>query len=341
MLILDGPQALPAAFQSSGCVATVGVFDGVHLGHFHVLRQVVLRAQALGKKAVMVTFASHPKSVLLGQAPATITSLEHRLLLFRRAGIDATLVLDFTPELRELTADQFTRQILLDGLGLEELVFGFDSKFGKDRGGNPDSLQPLAAEKGFSLTQVPPLMVQGRAVSSTAIREAVQLGDFAKAGTMLGRPASLLGTVVKGDGRGKGLGFPTANLDLHHELQPPAGVYATMVRLVGQDPLELLPAVANLGNRPTFEDAGHSIEVHLLDFEGDLYGKEIEVFFLQKLRSEQAFENATELTEQITQDCQDARTITLAAGKSWVIPGKFLPIESPTAREMLGMENPS
>ena len=339
MLVLDGSAALPAAFQSSGCVATVGVFDGVHLGHFHVLRQVVLRAKALGQKAVMVTFASHPKSVLLGQAPTTITSLEHRLLLFRRAGIDATLVLDFTPELRNLTADQFTRQILLNGLGLNELVFGFDSKFGKDRGGNLESLQPLATEKGFALTEVPPLMVQGRAVSSTAIREAVQLGDFAKAGIMLGRPASLLGTVVKGDGRGKGLGFPTANLDLHHELQPPAGVYATLVRLVGQDPLELLPAVANLGNRPTFEDAGHSIEVHLLDFEDDLYGKEIEVFFLQKLRNEQAFSSAEELITQINSDCNAARRVTSAASESWVIPGKFLPIESPTAREMLGMED--
>lgn len=338
MLVLDGLNALPAAFQSSGCVATVGVFDGVHLGHFHVLRQVVLRAKALDMKAVMVTFAGHPKSVLLGQAPATITSLEHRLLLFRRAGINATLVLDFTPELRELTADQFTRKILLDGLGLNELVFGFDSKFGKDRGGNLKSLQPLATEKDFALTEVPPLMVQGRAVSSTAIREAVQLGDFAKAGIMLGRPASLLGTVVKGDGRGKGLGFPTANLDLHHELQPPAGVYATLVRLVGQDPLELLPAVANLGNRPTFEDAGHSIEVHLLDFESDLYGKEIEVFFLQKLRNEQAFSSAEELITQIRNDCDEARTVTSAAAESWVIPGKFLPIESPTAREMLGME---
>ncbi|MDP7061685.1 MAG: bifunctional riboflavin kinase/FAD synthetase [Planctomycetota bacterium] len=338
MLVLDGLQALPATFQGSGCVATVGVFDGVHLGHFHVLRQVVLRAQALGKKSVMVTFASHPKSVLLGQAPATITSLEHRLLLFRRAGIDATLVLDFTPELRELTSDRFTRKILLDGLGLQELVFGFDSKFGKDRGGNPQSLQPLAAEKGFSLTQVPPLKVQGRAVSSTAIREAVQLGDFAKAGTMLGRPASLLGTVVQGDGRGKSLGFPTANLDLHHELQPPAGVYATLVRLVGQEPLALLPAVANLGNRPTFEDASHSIEVHLLDFEGNLYGQGVEVFFLHKLRNERAFDNATGLIDQIQADCAAARKVTSAAGESWVIPGKFLPIESPTAREMLGME---
>jgi len=297
-----------------------------------------MRAQERSMKAVMVTFASHPKSVLLGQAPATITSLEHRLLLFRRAGIDATLVLDFTPELRQLTAEQFTRQILLAGLDLRELVFGFDSKFGKDRGGNLESLQPLAAAEGFALTEVPPLMMQGRAVSSTAIREAVQLGDFTNAGAMLGRPASLLGTVIHGDGRGRGLGFPTANLDLHHELQPPAGVYAALVRITGEASLELLPAVANLGERPTFESAGHSIEAHLLDFEGDLYGRDLEVFFLKRLRAEQEFEGVSQLIEQIQRDCQAARQVTAAAGDTWVIPGKFLPIESPSAREMLGME---
>ncbi len=337
MLVLDGLAALPAAFHGQGSIATVGVFDGVHLGHFHVLRKVVDSATERGMKSVMVTFASHPKSVLLGQAPATITSLGHRLLLFKRAGIDATLVLDFTPELRELTADQFTRKILLDGLDIRELVFGFDSKFGRDRGGNLKSLRPLADEVGFSLTEVPPLMVQGRAVSSTAIREAVQLGDFDKAGVMLGRPASLLGTVIRGDNRGSSLGFPTANLDLLHELQPPAGVYATMVRLVGQKPVELLPAVANLGERPTFENAGHSIEVHLLDFDGDLYGRNLEVFFLKKLREERTFPGPAELTAQIEQDVSAARVAAAAASESWVMPGKFLPIESPSARKMLGL----
>jgi riboflavin kinase/FMN adenylyltransferase len=336
--VLDGRTALPAAFQGNGCVATVGVFDGVHLGHFHVLRQVVLRARERDLQSVMVTFAGHPKSVLLGQAPATVTSLDHRLLLFRRAGIDATLVLEFTPELRELTAEQFTTGILLDGLGVRELVFGFDSKFGKDRGGNPESLRPLAAHQGFMLTEVPPLLLEGRAVSSTAVREAVQLGDFAKAGIMLGRPASLLGTVVAGDHRGRGLGFPTANLDLHHELQPPPGVYATLVRITGQEPLELLPAVANLGQRPTFADAGRSIEVHLLDFDGDLYGRVLEVFFLAKLREERTFEDATQLSTQIRRDCAAARATIDRARRDWVIPGRVLPIESPSARQMLGMQ---
>lgn len=334
MLVLEGLEALPASFQADGCVATVGVFDGVHLGHFHVLREVVARAKEHGVASVMVTFADHPKSVLLGRAPATVTSLEHRLLLFRRAGIDATLVLRFTPELRELTAEMFTRKVLLEGLGLRELVFGFDSKFGRDRGGNPESLQPLSLSLGFSIVEVPPLRLSGRAVSSSFIREAVQLGDLPKAAAMLGRPVSVLGTVVPGDQRGRELGFPTANLDLHHELQPPKGVYAGLVRLVGEEEPGMLPAVVNLGTRPTFADAGESVEVHLLDWEGDLYGKELEVFFLARQRAEMSFPDAEALRVQIETDVQEARRITAEASAHWRMPGEFLPIEGTRAEDL-------
>lgn len=327
MQVLEGLAALPAGIQADGCVATVGVFDGVHLGHFHVLREVVARAKDRGITSVMVTFADHPKSVLLGRAPAAVTSLEHRLLLFRRAGIDATLVLRFTAELRQLTAEMFTRKVLLDGLGLRELVFGFDSKFGRDRGGNPESLQPLSESLGFSITEVPPLRLHGRAVSSSFIREAVQLGDLPKAASMLGRPVSVLGTVVQGDQRGRELGFPTANLDLHHELQPPTGVYAGLVRLVGEEDPTLLPAVVNLGTRPTFEDAGESVEVHLLDWQGDLYGKELEVFFLARQRAEMSFPDADALRARIGMDATEARRLTADAHTQWRIPGEFLPIE--------------
>lgn len=327
MQVLEGLTALPADFRDGGTVATVGVFDGVHLGHFHVLREVVARAQARDLTSVMVTFADHPKSVLLGRAPAKVTSLEHRLLLFRRAGIQASLVLRFTPELRELSAEAFTRQVLLDGLGLRELVFGFDSKFGRDRGGNPESLRPLSEGLGFSIAEVPPLRLEGRAVSSSFIREAVQLGDLEKAASMLGRPVSVLGTVVKGDRRGRELGFPTANLDLHHELQPPPGVYAGLVRLVGEEIPGLLPAVVNLGSRPTFEGAGESVEVHLLDWQGDLYGRELEVFFLRRQRAEMSFPDANALRQQIEKDVEDARAHAAEAGRHWRIPGAFLPIE--------------
>jgi len=335
LLILEAEHDLPAPFLAEGCVATVGVFDGVHLGHFHVLREVIAQAQARKVRSVMVTFADHPKSVLLGHAPATVTSLEHRLLLFRRAGIDATLVLRFTPELRALHAEEFTRRFLLDGLGLRALVFGFDSKFGKDRSGNPESLRPLSEDLGFAISEVPPLRLDGRAVSSSCIREAVQLGDLPFAATMLGRPVSVLGTVVTGDRRGRDLGFPTANLDLHHELQPPAGVYAGLVRLVGDEDRTLLHAVINLGHRPTFEGAGEAVEVHLLDFEGDLYGHDLEVFFLQALRPEASFESAEQLRTQIEADVERAREVTSAAPSHWRIPGEFLPIEGSRPQDLV------
>jgi len=312
----------------------VGVFDGVHLGHFHVLREVVNRAKQSDLHSVMVTFADHPKSVLIGRAPATVTSLEHRLLLFRRAGIDATLVLRFTAELRELSAEDFTRKYLLDGLGLRELVFGFDSKFGKDRSGNPESLRPLSEALGFAITEVPPLRLNGRAVSSTFIREAVQLGDLENAAAMLGRPVSVLGTVVPGDQRGRELGFPTANLDLHHVLHPPRGVYAGLVRMPGAEEPGLLPAVINLGVRPTFDGGTEKVEVHLIDFHGDLYGQELEVYFLQAIRPESSFASADALRIQIQADLADARVILAHVEENWRIPGEFLPIEGSRAADL-------
>ncbi len=274
----------------------------------------------------MVTFADHPKSTLLGHAPPTITSLEHRLVLFERAGIQKTLVLDFTPQLKELTAEDFIQTLLLDGLHLKELVFGFDSKFGKNRGGTPESLQNLAQEKGFRITEVPPFQVQHRPASSTAVREAVQLGDLVQAGKILGRPVSVLGSVVHGEKRGREIGYPTANINPHHELRPPKGVYAAFVWRQGN----LHPATVNIGNRPTFEGDDILIEAHFLDFNEDLYGEVVEVFFLQAIRGEQTFPNADKLSQQIQVDIQMTQKICAEAPIHWAIPGEILPIELPT-----------
>lgn len=328
MQVLEGLSALPAATGASGCVATVGVFDGVHLGHFVVFRKVVELADELGATPAVVTFAGHPKEVLTGRAPDTVTSLEHRLLLFERSGIRLSLVLEFTAELREWTAAEFVRRVLIEGLGMRHLVLGFDSKFGKDRGGTVGTLQPLADELGFGLTEVPPLRLGGRALSSTAVREAVGLGELDRAARMLGRPVSLLGTVIHGDGRGRELGIPTANLDLHHELRPPDGVYAALVQRRG----ELLPAVVNIGERPTFGGASVAVEVHLLDFDGDLYGEDLEVFFLGRLRGEQRFEGVDALVAQIGKDVAAAREMVAEAPRRWRIPGEYLPVEGPGAQ---------
>jgi riboflavin kinase/FMN adenylyltransferase len=282
-----------------------------------ILRANLARARELGARPAIVTFRQHPKTVLLGRAPRTLTSLEHRLELFRRAGIEQTLVLTFDQQLREVPAEVFARSILVDGLGARAFVLGFDSKFGKDRRGTPEFLTAL----GFDVEVVGKVEVGGRAVSSSAIREAVELGDLSAAQRMLGRPVSVLGTVVPGDGRGHKLGFPTANLDPHHELHPPPGVYAGRARVLPRDEgagagVEY-GAVANIGFRPTVAAPrleAPCLEVHLFDFDGDLYGRVLELSFLARLRGEQRFPGLEELKAQIGRDAEAARELLARMG---------------------------
>ena len=329
MRLLYGLESLPDRAGERGRVLTVGVFDGVHLGHFVVLRRVVERAAEHEREPAVVTFAGHPKELLLGQAPPTVTSLDHRLLLFERIGIAVALVLEFTPQVRDLSAQQFVQQVLVRGLDLRHLVLGWDSKFGKDRRGTVESLQALARAEGFGLEEIGPLRRHGHPLSSTAVREAVALGDFERAAAMLGRPVSLLGSVVAGDRRGRALGFPTANLDLHHELRPPDGVYGALALRRADPAQRLLPAVVNIGTRPTFGAGAVVVEVHLLDFHGDLYGTDLELFFLGKLRGERRFSDAGALVAQIHADVAAARALVADAPRRWRIPGTYLPIEGP------------
>jgi riboflavin kinase/FMN adenylyltransferase len=301
---------LPAA-PPQGAVVSIGVFDGVHLGHQAILQANLARARALGARPTVVTFRQHPKQLLLGRSPRTLTSLEHRLELFRRAGVEHTLALTFDQTLREVPAEDFTRQVLVAALGARAFVLGFDSKFGHDRRGTPELLRGL----GLDVEVVGKVEVGGRAVSSTAIREAVELGDLESAERMLGRPVSVLGTVVEGDRLGRELGFPTANLDLHHELHPPNGVYAGWARVLAPGPRGQAgngpprPAVANIGVRPTLDGqaaAAPRVEVHLLDFSGDLYGRDLEFEFGHLLREERRFGSLDELREQIGRDVSAA-----------------------------------
>jgi riboflavin kinase/FMN adenylyltransferase len=314
--------------DARGSVVSVGVFDGVHLGHQAILRGNVVRAGELGARPTVVTFRQHPKSVLLGRAPRTLTSLEHRLELFRRAGIEHTLVLTFDEALRQIPAREFAFDVLIEKLGARKLVLGFDSKFGKDRQGTPEYLQSL----GLDVEIAPKVKVAGRAVSSTAIREAVELGDLEGAARMLGRRVAVYGDVVTGDAFGRELGFPTANLDLHHELRPPPGVYAGFARCVSYAPRTedtltpniegpneraspmqpRRPAVANIGFRPTLGGSpldAPRVEVHVIDFDGDLYGQSIELEFAAFLRAEQRFPDVQALKTQIAADVDQARKI--------------------------------
>jgi riboflavin kinase/FMN adenylyltransferase len=331
-LILTNDRSASFARAPNGAVVSIGVFDGVHLGHQAILARNVQDARASRARATVVTFRDHPKQLLLGRAPRTLTSLEHRVELFRRAGIEHTVALTFDDELRAIDAQEFVRDFLIGVLDARKFVLGFDSKFGKDRAGTPE----LIARMGLDVDVVPQVLVAGRAVSSTAIREAVELGDLAGAARMLGRPVAVYGEVVRGDQLGAKLGFPTANLDLHHELHPPVGVWACRARRIrasADAPLSdgaasggtvsvgavsscsgepALPAVANIGHRPTvtLERADRPrVEVHLLDFEGDLYGEFIELEFVAFLRGEQRFPSKEALSDQIRRDVESARAV--------------------------------
>jgi len=291
-----------------GAVVSLGMFDGVHLGHQAILRANVARAVELGAESTVVTFRRHPKHLLLGRAPKTLTSLEHRLELFARAGVQHSVVLPFDEALRALGAGEFAQEIAVRGLGVRSFVLGFDSKFGHDRGGSSESLR----RQGFDVVVAEKVVVLGRPVSSTAIREAVELGDLAAAAAMLGRPVSVFGRVVHGANLGHRIGFPTANLNLRQELHPPPGVYAVRVnRALPGGALESLPGVTNIGFRPTVAPEPPrrpQVEVHLLDFEGDLYGEPIELEFVARLRGEKRFAGVDELAAQIARDVREART---------------------------------
>lgn len=286
-------------------VVTVGMFDGVHRGHQKIIEG--MRHHALTKKgeSVIITFNRHPKTITENRPPSFITSLEHRLALLERLGVDYTVVLTFDQQLAQMTAEEFVREILACWLGVKCIVLGFNCHFGKNREGNIALVRRLAVKYGFEVYECPPVIYRGQVISSTAIRQAILTGKLETAEKMLGRPVSILGTVVKKSGRGRTLGYPTANLSLHHEVRPPRGVYGTKVRWAEQEYL----ALTNIGLRPTFaressanEDETLEIEVHILDFQEDIYGQNLEVQFLFKIRDEISFTTVEKLKAQIDSD---------------------------------------
>jgi riboflavin kinase/FMN adenylyltransferase len=299
-----------------GAVTSIGVFDGVHLGHQAILAENVARARELGAEATVVTFSSHPKEVLIGRAPRTLTTLDHRLALFERAGVGHTLVLPFDEEVRRTSARAFAEELCVRGLDTRHFVLGFDSRFGEGREGDGPFLEGL----GHPVTVVPRVELRQRGVSSTAIREAVELGDLAAAEAMLGRRVAVLGRVVAGNQLGRRLGFPTANLDLQHELHPPVGVYACTAAVLEDGrvdgPRGRWNAVCNIGFRPTVDGSPAPlpvVEAHLLDFEGDLYGERVELAFVARLRGEQRFPDLAALEARIRADVEAARTLLAEA----------------------------
>jgi riboflavin kinase/FMN adenylyltransferase len=278
---------------------TIGVFDGVHLGHRHLMGKLTELARKQNLDNGVITFSRNPKEVLKpqGQLPL-LTDIARRIELIKDEGVDEVIPLVFTPELAQLTPKEFL-ELLKKQLKMKGLVIGPDFALGKNREGNADVLRQLGAEMDFSLTVVPPLKIEGEVVSSTAIRQALAEGDMKRAQKLLGRPFSLHGEVISGDKRGAELGFPTANLDISREQALPAdGVYTSRAFIDNQ----AYPAMTNVGTNPTFGGDKRLVEVYLLDYRGDLYGQDLTVEIIERLRGEKKFETPEELKKQIAED---------------------------------------
>ncbi len=287
----------------------IGVFDGVHLGHQRVIATARDTAHAGNAAAVVLTFDPHPITVIMpDKAPPLLTSTPHKLALIEALGVDACVILPFTKSFSEISAEQFLQQLAAPAHRVQRICVGARFHFGHNRTGNARLMEKFAAQLGYTVTEIAAVQTDdGEAISSSATRQHVQHGRLDRAAAMLGRPFALLGTVEPGDTRGRSLGFPTANLNLHNEVLPPDGVYVARARLGAQS----LAAVVNVGLRPTFARArpGRLIEVHLLDFTGDLYGRDLEVALLAKLRGEMKFASADELKGQIAADIVSARRV--------------------------------
>jgi riboflavin kinase/FMN adenylyltransferase len=308
MRVLRGdPAGWP--FATRPRALTVGVFDGVHAGHRHVigLLQTMAADRGLAECGV-VTFDPHPLRVVdPGRAPRMLTTVEQRLELFESLGLDVAAVLPFDGEVRSRTAAAFAGGVLGEALGARLVVVGEDFRFGRDRTGNVASLGELGDAHGFETCVVPLVGSGDRPVSSTVIRRLVAAGEVAAAAEALARPFELPGRVVPGDGRGSTIGFPTANLALPGELVIPGrGVYAVGVRLPDGDDAE---GVVNVGVRPTFGGGDRYVEVHVFDVRRDLYDQELRVRFVERIRDERRFDGVDELVAQIHRDVAAARTI--------------------------------
>jgi len=291
-------------------VMAIGVFDGVHKGHKKVLEGLLDDADKNGDKVVM-TFDPHPRTVLCpGKTAPRIMSLEHRLSIFEKMGMDAVIVLHFTEAMAEMTAEDFVKNVIR-GTGAKKVYVGGNFYFGKGRKGDPYELIRMGEKYGIHVKKISPVTSGKKTVSSTWLRQLISSGKITTAGKLLERPVSVLGTVVKGDQRGRTLGAPTANIDPHQEVIPPPGVYAVMVDVGGT----LRKGVLNVGFKPTFygshlkkREEPH-IEVNLMGYKGDLYGTVLEIFFIKRLRSEKRFGSPQALSAQIQRDTTKAERI--------------------------------
>ncbi|MCD6487550.1 MAG: bifunctional riboflavin kinase/FAD synthetase [Syntrophobacterales bacterium] len=290
----------------TGAVITIGNFDGVHLGHREIFRKIVKEAGERNTKSVVITFDPHPQKIMHPEKRPffLLTPLNQKLDLIRSCGVDAVILIKFSTEFAEITAGEFVENILWGKLRLSKLFVGYDYVFGKDKGGNAEFLKAYGKKLGFQVEEISAVKTDGMISSSTNIRLSILEGNVKLASEMLGRPYGVSGTVVKGYRRGTDIGYPTANIK-SEKVIPATGVYVIIAELEGIRHR----GVINIGCNPTFGNEEISAEVHLLDFEGDIYGEAITILFIDRLRDEIKFKGPEELARQIKKDIERAREI--------------------------------
>ncbi len=290
---------------------TIGVFDGVHLGHKKLIAELLKQAAQHDRLSGVVTFRQHPEEVLSPKKNLPfLTDIETRVSLLEKEGVDFIVPLSFTKELAELGARNFIG-LVQKQLKMRGLVIGSDFALGKGREGNPEALEKLGREMGFSVTVVPPLMIDGEVVSSTTIRKAMAAGDMKKVRNLSDRYFRLHGKVITGTGRGETLGFPTANLNVNSgQALPPDGVYAGQARINGK----LYHTMTNVGRNPTFGKNERTVEAYLVDYSGDLYGQDLTVDFVARIRDEKKFHNVEDLKKQVAEDVRQGKEILESTG---------------------------
>lgn len=291
--------------NQKGAVISFGVFDGVHIGHQALIRRLLDRANEFGIESVVLTFDPHPALSTKGQAPPSITTIEKKIELLKSYGVNRVVVEDFDEKFSQLSPEEFVRDILIGKLRAKNIVVGYDCAFGKNRAGDKWLLKKLGEKYNVSVDIVDPIKLDGDVVSSTRLRNAIQQGDLETANKLLGRFYSISGVVISGKGIGHKIGRATANIQTKNEVLPPSGVYAVKAILGDQS----YDGVLNMGLQPTIGDGQFRIEVHLISFEGIIYGSEIEILFIKGIREEKKFASSEELIKQIEKDEMTAKEI--------------------------------
>lgn len=287
-------------------VVTIGVFDGLHIGHRFVIQQVLTEARKLKLPSAVLTFHPSPLAFLAPErCPPTLTTLEKKREILQQLGVEIAIFVRFDAALAEMSPEEFVQTVLLEKLKARAVIVGYDWQFGKGRSGNATVLKSLGEQYQFNVKIVPATKINGLTVHSTRIREAISEGHLKLATQLLGRRYSIMGKIVKGEGRGSQLGYPTANINALEQMLPPNGVYAIRAKLEG----EPINGVLNMGTRPTFEGVKFQIESHLFNFDQMIYGKEIEIIFIEKIRDERTFSNIEALVAQIGKDVESAKAI--------------------------------